>query len=286
MARIQEHGQSYSNKDYEIARAFFHAKPLSLAQIDAAAPSDDQVANDQGTVQFHLIGQKTDDPKYSGIMNENQDNLLAIGGLVHDFMHTNYPDIGSKKLDINTWTNIVGHIPNLSVGPQKQRSFSYKVAGTSVSGIFLSLIAKAIVTEGASLMTDFQSFMTAMGNLTFSANRNTPHYKAVTCTYQSYLLDNGEGGYFDYGAIVLREIEFKEHFLELKSCCSSTKFVNIDMSYTEVTNLLQTRRIREGGPDYKNFQGLVNKNSTEQFKKAQNFFNGGSTPQNEIKPQV
>ncbi|TBX72732.1 hypothetical protein E0I74_33760 [Rhizobium laguerreae] len=286
MARIQEHDQCYSNKDYDIARAFFHAKPLLLAQIDAAAPSDDTVANDQGTVQFHLIGQKTDDPQYSGIMNENQDNLLAIGGLIHDYMHTNYPDIGSKKLDINTWTNVVGHIPNLSAGPQKQKSYSNKVAGTSVSGTFLSLIAKAIVTDGASLMTDFQSFLTAMGNLTFSANRKTPHYKAVTCTYQNYLLGNGGGGYFDYGAIVLREIEIKEHFLELKSCCSSTQYVNIDMSYTEVTNIVQTRRIRKGGPDYEKFQELVNKNSTEQFRKAQNFFNGGSTPQHDIEPQV
>lgn len=50
-----------------------------------------QIANDQGTVQLHLIGQKTDDPKWGGT-NENQDNLLAIGGLIHDYMHTHYPD--------------------------------------------------------------------------------------------------------------------------------------------------------------------------------------------------
>lgn len=58
------------------------------------------------------------------------------------------------------------------------------------------------------------------------------------------------------------------------------------MSYTEVTNIVQTRRIRKGGPDYEKFQELVNKNSTEQFRKAQNFFNGGSTPQHDIEPQV
>ncbi|MGZ2443957.1 hypothetical protein [Sinorhizobium medicae] len=283
---VQEHEQSYSNKSYDAARTFFYAKPLMLAQTDTEARSDDQIANDQGTVQFHLIGQKTDDPKWGGIMNENQDNLLAMGGLIHDYMHTHYPDIDSKKLDINTWTNVVGNIPDLSIGGQKQKSYSNKFAGTSVSGTFLSLIAKAIVTDGASLLTDFQSFLTEMGNLTFSASSKAQQYKALTCTYQSYLLDNGAGGYYDYGAIVLRQIEFKEYFLELKSSCSSTQYVNIDMDYTEVTNLIQTRRIRKGGADYKNFQELVNKNSTEQFKKAKNFFNGGSTPQSDIKPQV
>ncbi|PDT27973.1 hypothetical protein CO660_19995 [Rhizobium sp. L9] len=283
---IKDHEQAYSNKGYDAARAFFHAKPLVLAQANAAPPSDDKIANDQGTVQFHLIGQKTDDPKYSGIMNENQDNLLAIGGLIHDYMHTNYPNIDSKKLDINTWTNVVGNVPDLAVGAQKQKTYSNKFVGTSVSGTFLSLIAKAIVTDGASLLTDFQSFLTEMGNLTFSASSKAQQYKALTCTYQSYLLDNGAGGYFDYGAIVLRQIEFKEYFLELKSSCSSTQYVNVDMDYTEVTNIIQTRRIRKGGPDYQNFQDMVNKNSTEQFQKAKNFFNGGSTPQNDIKPQV
>ncbi|TIN72731.1 MAG: hypothetical protein E5Y30_05735 [Mesorhizobium sp.] len=285
-ANFQGHEQSHSDKNYESASAFFGAKPLVLAQPGAARPSDRTIANGQGAVQFHLIGQKTDDPAYSGIMNENQDNLLAIGGLIHDYMHTHYPNVDAKKLDINTWTNVVGNIPNLSIEGQKQKGYSNKLAGTSVSATFLSLIAKAIVTDGASLLTDFQSFLTEMGNLTFSANSKAQQYKALTCTYQSYLLDNGAGGYYDYGAIVLRQIEFNQYFLELKSSCSSTHYVNVDINYREVTNILQTRRIRRGGPDYKNLQEIVNKNSTEQFKKAKNFFNGGSTPQQDITPQV
>ncbi|WP_244662067.1 hypothetical protein [Mesorhizobium huakuii] len=58
------------------------------------------------------------------------------------------------------------------------------------------------------------------------------------------------------------------------------------MDYTEVTNLVQTRRIRKGGPDYESFQELVNKNSTDQFTRAKNFFNVGSTPQQDIRPLV
>lgn len=285
-AHFQGHEQSYSDKNYEAASAFFGAKPLVLAQLGAARPSDDTIANDQGTVQFHLIGQKTDDPTYSGIMKENQDNLLAVGGLIHDYMHTHYPKVDSEKLDINTWTKVVGNIPDLSMGGQKQKGYSNKFAGTSLSATFLSLIAKAIVTDGASLLTDFESFLTEMGNLTFSANSKSQQYKALTCTYQSYLLDNGAGGYYDYGAIVLREVTFDEYFLDLKSSCSSTRYVNVDISYKEVTNIVQTRRIRNGGPDYKNFQEIVNKNATEQFMNAKNFFNGGSTPQQDITPQV
>ncbi|EJC75092.1 hypothetical protein Rleg10DRAFT_3650 [Rhizobium leguminosarum bv. trifolii WSM2012] len=283
---IKDHEQAHSNKAYDAARAFFYAKPLVLAQANAAPPSDDKIANDQGTIQFHLIGQKPDDPKYSGIMNENQDNLVAIGGLVHEYMHTHCPNIDSQKLDINTWTNVVGNIPDLAVGAQKQKTYSNKFVGTSVSGTFLSLIATAVVTDGASLLTDFQSFLTEMGNLTFNACGKAQQYKVLTCTYQSYLIENGAGGYFDYGAIVLRQIEFKEYFQELKSSCSSSQYVNVDIDYTEVTNIIQTRRIRQGGPDYQNFQNLVNKNSTEQFQNSNNFFNGGSTPQNDIKPKV
>lgn len=219
-------------------------------------------------------------------MNENQDNLLAMGGLIHDYMQTYYPIIDSQKLDINTWTNVVANIPNVSIGGQKHKSYSNRFVGISVPATFLSLLAQAIITDGASLLIDFQTFLTAMSNLTFRANGNAQQYKALTCTYQSYLLDNGAGGYYDYGAIVLRQIEFKEHFLELKSCCSSTQYVNVDIDYTEVTNLVQTRRIRKGGPDHENFRGLVNENSTAQLAKAKNFFYGGSIPQGDIKPQV
>ena len=283
---IQRFEQQQSDTNYELAEKFFHAKPLVLAQANAEPAGDDTIANSEGMIQFHLIGQTTTDPAYSNIMNENQDNLLAIGGLVHDYMHTNYPTIDAKKLDINTWTDVVGNIPDLAVGRQKQNSYSNKIVGTSVSGTFLSLIAKAIISDGASLLTDFQSFLSEMGNLTFSANSKAESYKALTCTYQSYLIENGAGGYYDYGAIVLRQIEFKQYFLELKSSCASTQYVNIDMDYTEVSNIVQTRRIRNGGTDYKNFQNLINKNSTQQFEKAKNFFNGGSTPQKDIKPQV
>lgn len=271
----QDHEQSYPKIGYDTARAFFQARPLVLARLDAAAPKDDTIANDKGMVQFHTFGQASDDPKWGRIMNENGDNLLAMGGLIHDYMYTHYPKIDDKKLDINTWADVVSHLPDLSIGAQKQKSYSNKVTGTSISGTFLGLLANAIVSEGASLLTDFQKFLTNMGDLAFSVKREPQGYKVTTCTFLNYLVDNRAEEYFDYGAIVLRQIEFKGDFLELKSSCSSTQYFNIDMDYTEVTNLIQTRRIRKGGPDYENFQELVNENSTAQFTRSKNFFNGG-----------
>ena len=275
-----------SLKNYSDAKDFYTAKPLLLANAAAPAPTTDSFASDQGMVQFHLIGQKTDDPKYSDIMNENQDNLLGIGGLVHDYMHTHFPTVTAQKLDITTWSNVIANIPDLAIGSATSKSYSNSIKGVSISGDFLTLIAKALITEGSSLLTDFSSYLTSMGDIVFSKKVTSESYKALTCTYQSYLLDNGAGGYYDYGAIVLRQIEFAEHFMELKAACVDAKSVQIAMNYTEIVNLVQTRRIRKGGVDYDNFQGLVNANSTAQFKKAKNFFNGGSTPQADIKPQV
>ncbi|RVO78996.1 hypothetical protein [Sinorhizobium medicae] len=271
----QDHEQSYPEIGYETAHNYFYGKPLVLAQPDAAAPNDDTIANDKGMVQFHIFGREPDDPKWAEIMNENGDNLLAMGGLIQDYMHTHYPKIDDKKLDINTWTDVVSHLPDLSIGAQKQKSYSNKVTGASISGTFLGLLANAIVSEGASLLTDFQKFLTNMGDLAFSVIRKPQGYKVTTCTFENYLVDNRAGNYLDYGAIVLRQIEFKGDFRELKSSCSSTQYFNIDMDYTEVTNLVQTRRIRKGGPDYENFQELVNENSTAQFTRSKNFFNGG-----------
>lgn len=271
----QDNEQSYPKIGYETAHNYFYAKPLALAQLGAAAPNDDTIANDMGMVQFHIFGRVSDDPKWAGIMNENGDNLLAMGGLIQDYMSTHYPKIDDKKLDINTWTDVVSHLPDLSIGAQKQKSYSNKVTGASISGTFLGLLANAIVSEGASLLTDFQKFLTNMGDLAFSVIRKPQGYKVTTCTFENYLVDNRVGNYLDYGAIVLRQIEFKGNFLELRSSCSSTQYFNIDMDYTEVTNLIQTRRIRKGGPDYENFQELVNENSTAQFTRSKNFFNGG-----------
>ncbi|WP_084044616.1 hypothetical protein M728_005678 (plasmid) [Ensifer sp. WSM1721] len=283
---IHKREQSYSDKNYQTARAFFYRQPLDLAQTNDAPPSEHTIANDQGAVQFHFIGQRANDATYSGIMNENQDNLLAIGGLIYDYMHTHYPIIDSQRLDINTWTEVVARIPDVSIGGQQQKSYTNRLIGTSVSGTFLSLLANAIITDGASLLTDFQTFLTAMGDITFRNSGKAQRYKALTCTYQSYLLDNEAGGYYDYAAIVLRQIEFLGQFLELKASCSSTQYVNVSFEYTEVTSLVQARRIRKGGPDHENFRGLVNENSTDRFTKAKNFFNGGAMPQGDIKPQV
>jgi hypothetical protein len=105
-----------STKNYKSANNFFQAKPLVLAMASAPAPTTDSIASDQGMVQFHLIGQKTTDPQYSSIMNENQDNLLAIGGLVHDYMHTNFPTVNAQKLDIDTWSNVIANIPDIAIG--------------------------------------------------------------------------------------------------------------------------------------------------------------------------
>ncbi|TRL35297.1 hypothetical protein [Rhizobium straminoryzae] len=282
---VLKHLTQGSSQQYASAKQFFSPKMLKMAS-GAPAPTDDQIANDKGTVQFHLIGQSTTDPAYSSIMNQNQDNLLAIGGLIHDYMHTKFPTIDAQKLDINTWSKVLGYIPDLSIGKSNRKVFTNRIAGVSVSGTFLQLIAQAIITDGASLLTDFSKFLEQMGNVTFSAESKSQKYKAITCTYQSYLVDNGAGGYFDYGAIVLREIDFTQNFSELRSSCSSANYINISMEYNEIVNLVQTRRIRKGGADYDNFQELVNANSTEQFKKAKNFFNGGSTPQEEITPKV
>ena len=217
-------------------------------------------------------------------MNENANNLLAMGGLVFAYMHTHYPTVSSQKLDINTWQNVVGNIPGLAIGSNVSKNYNNNISGVSISGEFLSLIASAIITDGASLLVDFTSFLNSVGDVVFSAQMTSESYKALTCTYQSYIKENALGGYLDYGAIVLRQIEFSEHFMELKGVCFDAKSVSVSMSYVESTCLVQTSRIREGGVDYERFQSLINKNSIEQFKRAKNFFNAPNTPQDQITP--
>ena len=211
-------------------------------------------------------------------MNENANNLLAIGGLVFAYMDTHYPMVSSQKLDIKTWQHVVGKLPDLAISKNVSKNYNNNISGVSISGEFLSLVASAIITDGASLLVDFTSFLNSVGDAVFSAQMTSESYKALTCTYQSYIKENALGGYFDYGAIVLRQIEFSEHFMELKGVCVDVKSVSVSMSYVESTCLVQTSRIREGGHDYESFQSLINKKSTEQFKKAKNFFNAPSTP--------
>lgn len=296
--------QEAAASEAKFARAhdFFHATPLvapvsALVVPGAPAPgraptaptpagNDPSIATDQGSVQFHLIGQKPDDPKYSDIMQENADNLLAMGGLIYSYMKRSYPSVNLQTMDIGTWVNVVKNLPDLAIGQQVEKTYTNRLVGASVSGDFLSMIAKAIITDGASLLTDFTSYLNSIGSVVFSASNTKESYNVVTCTYQNYLVADQMGGYYDYSAIVLRQINFLEYFTQLKSSCASAEYVNINMKYSEVTTLVQSRRIRQGGPDYKLFQGLVNADATAQFANANNFFNGGSTPQSQIKPNV
>jgi len=286
--------QAEAETKYALAQDFFHATPILpartvLAAVDTApapAGSDPSVATDQGSVQFHLIGQKPADPKYSDIMQENADNLLAMGGLIYSYMKKTYPSVNLQSLDINTWNGVIQHLPDLTIGQSVKKTYSNRLVGVQVSGEFLSMIAKAVITDGASLLTDFTSYLNSIGNVTFSASTTQESYNVLTCTYMNYLVDDQLGGFYDYSAIVLRQINFLEYFQELKSSCASAEYVNINMNYTEITTLVQSRRIRRDGPDYRLFQNLVNADATAQFSNADNFFNGGDTPQKDIAPSV
>jgi len=273
-----------AKREYGRAQDFFYAKPLAFGALNAPAPAPDSFANSQGTVQFQLIGQKPNDAAYSNIMNENASNLLGIGGLVFDYMHKTYPTVNSQTLDINTWANVVANIPDLSIGKAVSKTYRNSIAGVTISGAFLATIAKAIITDGASLLTDFTSYLNSIGDVVFSVHTGGQTYKALTCTYTNYLISNQVGGYYDYGAITLRQIEFAESFMELKGACVTANMVNVNMAYTEIENLVQTARIRTGGADAEAFKELINVNSTAQFTKSKNFFNKPAAPQNELKP--
>jgi hypothetical protein len=279
--------EAESERRYGAAHDFFHATPLvsgmarSTLPASGAAPS---VATDQGSVQFHIIGQKPTDSKYSEIMQENCDNLLAMGGLIHGYMTRTYPKINTQTLDIESWVNVLKHLPDLCIGTAVDKTYKNRIAGVKVSGQFLSMIASAIITDGASLLTDFTSYLNSVGDVTFSASQTKETYNVLTCTFQSYLVPDGVGGYYDYSSIVLRQIDFLENFLQLKTPCFSSEYIDINMSYKEITTLVQCRRIRKSGDDYSLFQELINAEATKQFKDATNFFNGSNASQADIKP--
>ncbi|MEM9580334.1 MAG: hypothetical protein AAF891_06575 [Pseudomonadota bacterium] len=276
---------AFVEAEFEKAHSLFSAQPLHSAKLAATANDKDSYANNEGTVQFHLIGQKPPaGSPYSDIMNENADILMNMGGLVHGYMTQKYPTVDSTKLDIATWRNVISHLPMLAPSDAVSKQYKNTIAGTKVSGQFLQMIASAIITEGASLLTDFNSFLGSIGDVVFSVHTKSEKYSAITCTYQSYLIDNGVGGYKDVGKIVVRQIDFAENFMEFKSCCSDTRMVDIVMNYNEFSVLVPTSEFRKGGTFHKQWEGLLNPNATKQFNNANNFFNGGDTPQDDIKP--
>nr|WP_294516233.1 hypothetical protein [uncultured Rhodopila sp.] len=275
-----------TEKQFADARAFFHAKrstPRNRALALGAEPAA-QTASDQGAVQFHLIGQAPADSKYSDIMNQNADNLLSIGGLIHGYMNANFPKIDAKTLTVETWRPALDAIPCTTVSEATIKDYHKSIAGVSISGEFLSMIAKAIITDGASLLTDFSTFLAAQGDIVFSLKTEGNSYKAISVTYVNYLIDNHAGGYYDYGAIFLRQIDFLASFMEAKAACVTAQSININMKYQEWVWKVITSKIRKGGSAYQDFQGLIDAGDTAAFSNAKNFFHKPKTPQAEIKP--
>lgn len=148
------------------------------------------------------------------------------------------------------------------------------------------MLAKAIITDGASLLTDFQTYLGKMSDITFSVTTQAQNYKVITCSYLNYLQPNGLGGWYDTGRVVLKEVSFKTGFQQLKGVSFKADSVQIDMSYREIETIVPTRRLRRGGDSYASWNKLVNKNVTKAFTDAENFFNGGNTPQDDITPLV
>ena len=268
----------YTDDEFKKAKKVFSAVPTSFAPA-----TDDQFASKEGAIQFHIIGMQPTDSSWSGIMNENADILLDMGGLVHNYMVTTYPKADSKSLSLQTWKEVIDNIPTLVISRDVYKSYNFRQAGVKISGEFLQLLAKAIITEGASLLTDFQTYLGKMSDITFSVATENQNYKVITCTYLNYLKSNGVGGWYDYSALVLKEVLFKTGFQSLKGVSFKADSIQIDMSYNEVECLVPTRRLRQGGDSHSDWLELVNKNVTAQFSKAKNFFNASKTPQSQIK---
>lgn len=253
---------------------------------DSMATQDPSIATAQGAVLFQLIGQRPNDPRYAEVMQENTEILMGMGGLIYGYMKRVHPVIDAPVMDIKTWTRVIENLPDLVIGQPVQKSYTNRLGGNQVANNFLSLLANAVIIEGGSLPTNFASYLSSVGDAIFKAISDQQSYNVMTCTYQNYLVDNGMGGYYDYSAIVLREVNFRDYFQQLKSSCGSDTTVNIDLNYTEIRSLIQTRRLRPGGPDYANFQQLLNPNDTAEFSRAANVFNAGATPQSQIRPMV
>ena len=239
---IQAFEAKYTEEEFTGAEEFFSSVPTSFAPV-----TQDQFASKDGAIQFHVIGQKPNDPAWSDVMNENMDILLDMGGLIRNYMTKKYPKANSESLDLDTWKQVTGMIPTLAPGKTVEKGFNFRQAGVKISGEFLQMLAKAIITDGASLLTDFQTYLGKMSDITFSVTTQAQNYKVLTCTYLNYLQPNGLGGWYDTGRVVLKEVSFKTGFQQLKGVSFKADSVQIDMSYREVETIVPTRRLRRGG---------------------------------------
>ena len=275
----QKFEAKFTEEQFEGADKLFSSVPISFAPS-----TPEQYVSGDGAISFNIIGQKPKDPGYSDIMNENMDILLSMGGLVNRYMTSKYPKATPEKLDFNAWNRVISAIPALAAEKSVNKQWKTQVAGVKISGEFLQMIAKAIITDGASLLTDFQAYLGKMSDVTFSVQSTGQKYKVVTCAYLNYLVDNALGGYYDRGAIALKEIYFNTGFQELNGVSFKAQNILIDMQYNEAVYIVPTRRYRTGGDLNARWEKLKNKDADEAFENAENLFNAPSTPQDEIKP--
>lgn len=282
-------------RSFDEARSFFKIKPMSHPVLRDAVPAAAPVAppptlpepptsSSDGTVQFHLIGMKPTDPKWGDIMNENADLCLNVGSLIHGAMNQYYPSVSADKLSFDNWAGAISNLPGVSLSKAVDKNFSQRVDSVNISGAFLSLLAKAIITDGSSLLTDFDKFLQIVGDDIFKKTSKDQGYKLICTTFTNYLIDNQTGSYYDYATVGVKEVTFNDHFQELKVVCATVTQVDVSMTYKESIAILPTRLMRKGGAHYEDYQQLFDENWKAQFKVAKNFFHPAPAPQSDIKP--
>jgi hypothetical protein len=82
--------------------------------------------------------------------------------------------------------------------------------------------------------------------------------------------------------MVFKEVIFKTGFQELKGASFKTDSIPIDMSYNETEIMVPTHRLRQGGDSHAMWSSIVNKDATKAFETAENFFDAGKTPQDDL----
>lgn len=261
-----------------------HAPEMTAAFVAETVRPDPAIATEDGAVQFHVLGHTSDHEIYGAVLRQNAEILMGMAGLIHSYTRQYYPTVDRRVMNIDTWRGVLENLPDLAIGQSLQKSYRDRIAGEQVPRTLLGLIAGAKVPEDGSVLTDFSAYLDSQHDATFAASNDRDDYRFITCSFLNYLVGDGLWGYHDHAAIVLREVNFREGFQALRSSCRSAAPVVMQLEYTEIKALVQTRRLREGGADHRLFQNLIDPAATAKFASAVNLFNAVATPQSQLAP--
>lgn len=268
------------NRDFAVqlaeAKKFFGDENLPSHPKYVAL--DNPYADKDGLVEFIVGVELIDDPVVMVNLALQKKYLIAVTSIVTDYVNRYAEAYGKDfKTDPELWTLALSKIPLMGPSKIDQKSYSRHLKGVSIATDFVQFLLGIVVTEGASALGSFSSFLSKQGEaLNFGVEHNADYYKTITVGVAVEVFKVGDEIVYT-PKIRQYRVDFTRENSKWYGACVKVEYVDINFDYQYAANVFDYEALEDSSIKA-DFEKFIQMQRKAQIEGASTFFNADFPP--------